>query len=213
MSEDNSTTRGDGDNKLVYRVARMTRMLRNSMRELELDSSVVKASELIPDAKERLGYVATMTEQAAERTLNSVEVIRPLQNEIKQQASDLRKSLSEQAGEGVSEGLERMASNASATQKQLMDIVMAQDYQDLTGQVLKRLMDVIHDLESELVAILMEHVDEKRAEQIKQDMTSEVQEKEFAQYLNGPDIHRGNAQSDADSGGDDVDDLLAELDL
>lgn len=200
------------DDKLVYRVARMTRMLRSSMKELDLDTRVVKVSEMIPDARERLSYVAGMTEQAAEKTLNATEEIRPLQSEIKKSAIELRKTLDPESQKDIDKCLEMMAENAGKTQSKLMDIVMAQDYQDLTGQVLIRLMDVVHELENELVAILLEHVDEVRAKEIRERLASDaVAGEETGQMLHGPEI--SSVINDEPAGEDDVDSLLAELDL
>lgn len=206
------------DKKLVYRVARMTRMLRNSMKELEVDEGVVRASELIPDARERLNYVATMTEQAADRTLNAVGDIKPLQAQVKQRADALQLLVEQGDDEKVREiGVEELkaiSSAAGATEKQLMEIVMAQDYQDLTGQVIKRLMDVIHDLENELVAILLEHVEESRQEEIRESIKAKrtANGDDNAHYLNGPVIESGSSGEKAASQ-EDVDDLLDAFDL
>src|SRR5690606_33537339 len=56
---------------LIQRIASLTRMLRDSMRELGLDQAIKDAAEAIPDARDRLRYVAQMTEQAANRVLNA----------------------------------------------------------------------------------------------------------------------------------------------
>ena len=59
--------------ELIHRIASVTRMLREGMRELGLDQAVSEAADAIPDARERLDYVARMTEQAANRVLNAAE--------------------------------------------------------------------------------------------------------------------------------------------
>ncbi len=70
-------------------IGQMTRKLHDTLRELGLDKSLEKAASQIPDARDRLSYVATMTEQAAERTLNARDIAKPLQDEIGANSRDL----------------------------------------------------------------------------------------------------------------------------
>lgn len=65
-------SKGDpSSDRILARIGQLTRTLRDSMRELGLDKQVEAAAQAVPDARDRLKYVATMTEQAAERALNS----------------------------------------------------------------------------------------------------------------------------------------------
>ncbi|BBI58905.1 hypothetical protein HSBAA_02110 [Vreelandella sulfidaeris] len=73
----------------------MTRMLRENMRELGLDKEIEKAAVAIPDARDRLHYVATMTEQAADRALNAVDRAQPLQDQLSDRAEALDKRWAE----------------------------------------------------------------------------------------------------------------------
>ena len=75
--------------ELIDRIGHLTRALNESMRELGLDREVEKAADAIPDARDRLNYIATMTEQAAETALSSIEVAQPLQSEIENRAVKL----------------------------------------------------------------------------------------------------------------------------
>ena len=74
---------------VVQRIARLTRMLRESMRELGLDYAIKEAAQSIPDARDRLRYVGRMTEQAANRVLNAAEQAQPLQDELTADARSL----------------------------------------------------------------------------------------------------------------------------
>jgi chemotaxis protein CheZ len=65
---------------IIARIGSLTRMLRDSLRELGLDQAIAEAAEAIPDARDRLDYVVQMTAQAAERALNSVEASQPHQD-------------------------------------------------------------------------------------------------------------------------------------
>ncbi len=85
------TLSNDSAEQLILRIGNLTRMLRDNMRELGLDKEIERAAQAIPDARDRLNYIAAMTEQAAERTLNAVELAQPIQSGIEQQAETLDK--------------------------------------------------------------------------------------------------------------------------
>ena len=70
-------------------IGQMTRKLHDTLRELGLNKSLEKAASQIPDARDRLAYIATMTEQAAERTLNALDIAKPLQDRIAENSREL----------------------------------------------------------------------------------------------------------------------------
>lgn len=210
---------------VVQRIGHLTRMLRESMRELGLDKEIEKAAEAIPDARDRLSYVATMTEQAAERALNAIDRAQPLQDDLSQRAVDLDKRWAEwfaepqeldQARDLVVETrryLAEVPERVEATNKELLEIMMAQDFQDLTGQVIKKMMDVIREIESQLVQVLIDSVPEGKARLEMQrradDQRQGASRKREEELLNGPQV---NAQAtDVVNNQDQVDDLLDEL--
>lgn len=210
---------------VVQRIGHLTRMLRESMRELGLDKEIEKAAEAIPDARDRLSYVANMTEQAAERALNAIDRAQPLQDDLSQRAVDLDKRWAEwfakpqeldQARELVVETrhyLAEVPERVEATNKELLEIMMAQDFQDLTGQVIKKMMDVIREIESQLVQVLIDSVPEGKARLEMQrradDQRQGASRKREEELLNGPQV---NAQAtDVVNNQDQVDDLLDEL--
>ncbi|CAK7029364.1 protein phosphatase CheZ [Kerstersia gyiorum] len=206
-SQDQPAATGKED--LFIRVARLTRLLQNSMRELGLDQKVRDAAEVIPDARDRLRYVANLTEQAATRVLGAIEQAQPLQGEIDQGAQALlaRWQAGSRAG-GVADAdlpadtcayLQTAARNAEATHGHLLDIMMAQDFQDLTGQVIMKLTDLIGTLEKELLQVLLDHVPQEKRD-------------EAEGLLNGPQV-RVEGRTDIVSSQDQVDDLLSELGL
>ncbi len=74
----------------VYnRLGQMTRQLHDSLRELGLDAALQDALQAMPDARERLDYIALMTEQAASRVLNATDIARPLQDRVEHGAQAL----------------------------------------------------------------------------------------------------------------------------
>ena len=211
---------------LVVRIGQLTRMLRDSMRELGLDKEVEKAAEAIPDARARLNYVASMTEQAADRALNAVDRAQPLQTEIETRAESLDQQWQtwfenpmelDQARQLVTDTrgyLAAVPAMTRETSKELLEIMMAQDFQDLTGQVIKKMMEVILEVENQLLQVLLESVPEgDEREALKQRMedrnAADTRKREEASLVNGPQL---TAEGDGIvSNQDQVDDLLDEL--
>ncbi|MFC3285439.1 protein phosphatase CheZ [Litchfieldella rifensis] len=225
MSGDAQQSSAQGADDLVQRIGHLTRMLRESMRELGLDKEIEKAAEAIPDARDRLNYVASMTEQAADRALNAIDRAQPIQDELGARAGDLDKrwqqwfedpiELSE-AKELVSDTrayLGEVPNRTQATNAELLEIMMAQDFQDLTGQVIKKMMDVIREIEHQLVQVLLDSVpegQERREMQRRAEGQWEADAKKREEsLLNGPQIKPEGA--DVVSSQDQVDDLLDEL--
>ncbi|MFU9135981.1 MULTISPECIES: protein phosphatase CheZ [unclassified Erwinia] len=196
---------------IISRIGSLTRMLRDSLRELGLDQAIAEAAEAIPDARDRLDYVVQMTAQAAERALNCVEASQPRQNLMEKEAKALKGRWDEWFEHPVDLAdarslvtdtrgyLESVPEHTAFTNAQLMEIMMAQDFQDLTGQVIKRMMDVIQEIERQLLAVLLENIPEQPG-RAKKDADS---------LLNGPQIN-GTAPGVV-ANQDQVDDLLDSL--
>lgn len=201
-------TVGDSTEQLVNRIGHLTRQMREGMRELGLDKGIARAAEAIPNARDRLSYVAQMTERAAERALNAIDVAQPIQDNLSKQAISLSQRWDvwfasplelDDARDLVKDTRSYLAvvpQQTGATNAQLMEIMMAQDFQDLTGQVIKKMMDVIKDMETQLLQLLIDNapIDKRQ---------------EADSLLNGPQIKLGN--TDAVDDQEQVDDLLASL--
>lgn len=192
---------------VVQRIARLTRMLRESMRELGLDHAIKDAAQSIPDARDRLRYVGRMTEQAANRVLNAAEAVQPLQDELSTDAKYLQERWAKFDSDAIDgaqaeliadtrQFLQDIPTKTQQTQDSLMEIIMAQDFQDLTGQVIKGMLGVISSLETELIQVLVDSVPVEKRE-------------ETETLLNGPaiDTTPDNILTDQD----EVDDLLSSL--
>jgi chemotaxis protein CheZ len=188
----------------------MTRALHESLRGLGLDKLIEKAASDIPDARDRLDYVARLSEQAAKRVLDATDAANPLQDGIDAQAAELSgawQALLANApadapwrdlAERTIASLEASRSAAGATKGHLMDIMMAQDFQDLTGQVIKRITGIAQNLEKQLVQVLVDFA------------PTEIRREFDNGLLNGPQIKpEGDSEVVADQG--QVDDLLDSL--
>lgn len=199
--------------ELIQRIAHVTRMLRESMRELGLDQAITEAADAIPDARDRLDYVAQMTEQAANRVLNAAEAARPLQEEMQRQAEGLDARWQEwfkhpaeltearQLVDDTRALLRDIPEKTRVSQDKLMEIIMAQDFQDLTGQVIMRMLGVISAIETELVQVLINYLPEDQRQ---------AKQKEMDSLLNGPQI-KPEGKPEVVSSQDQVDDLLSSL--
>ncbi|HDZ47744.1 hypothetical protein LCGC14_0107590 [marine sediment metagenome] len=203
--------------EMVHRIGHLTRLLRDSMKELGLDQQISMAAQAMPDANDRLNYVASMTEQAAERALNAVERAQPVQDSLEDAGTALNKRWQAAAAqlaavEGDTKLIEdtqhflsdTLPAATSATQKELLEIMMAQDFQDLTGQVIKKMIEVIKLIEEQLVQVLVDSVPN-----VTDGVKIEDNRDEHAKLRNGPQV--GQQKAEAVSGQDQVDDLLDEL--
>lgn len=195
--------------EMLNRIGQMTRNLHDTLRGLGFDKLLEKAANDIPDAKDRLQYVAKMTEQAAERVLNAVDKALPLQDEaadasekLKQQwqqivASPSFKREYDAAAQQTLGFLNDASRNTDITKQLLMEIMMAQDFQDLTGQVIKKIIELAQGLEQQLLQILI-------------DYTPTAGKKDTDGLLNGPQINP-EVSHDAVANQEQVDDLLESL--
>ncbi|MGJ8620985.1 MAG: protein phosphatase CheZ, partial [Methylophilaceae bacterium] len=125
------------EDDMLHRIGQMTRGLHDSLRELGLDQMIEKAAQEIPDARDRLNYVATMTEQAADRVLNATDIANPLQDNIINNAASLEakwkevmitpslKSEYNEAAEETLVFLKQAVDDSNATKAQLLEIMMA----------------------------------------------------------------------------------------
>lgn len=200
----------DAKDDVIARIGYMTRILHDSLRGLGLDKALEEVTHEIPDARDRLNYVVRMTEQAAQRVLNATDIALPIQSRIDSDGQALKqewqkllstpsmKSEYDQLAQRTIAFIDETSLGANQTKEQLMDIMMAQDFQDLTGQVIKRVTQLAHDLETQLVQVLIDFNPSAR------------KEKEPDGLMNGPQI-APEKSADAVSDQEQVDDLLDSL--
>ncbi len=170
-----SHANGAGDNNFIdifSRIGQLTRLLRDSMANLGLEQAIIEVADAFPNTRDRLDYVVGKTSDAADRALTAVEVARPLQETLSTQADELSGRWDEWfvdpqplevARELVKDTrsyLQQVPDLTRSTNQQLTEIMMAQDFQDLTGQVLQSLMGVIETIEKELISVLLENMQE-----------------------------------------------------
>ena len=209
-----SLTQAKKNDDLFQEVGRLTRELHEAINGFLLDARISDMTNVeIPDAKERLTYVITMTEQSANRTLTAVEHSIPLIEKIGQESADLAKQWEnfrsrllnkedfKELSNSLSSFLKSTESDAGKLHKNLSEVLMAQDFQDLTGQIIRKVITLVHDVEEKLVMLV-------RITGGKLDDTD--QKKDQAEVLAGPAIP-GLDQGEQVTNQDDVDDLLSSL--
>lgn len=192
------------------KVGHLARQLHDTLRQLGYDHALEDVAQQMPDARSRLNYVAQMTENAASRVLNATDVAIPLQDDVEKRSSALhdrweklyRNELSVDEFKALANETRGFLGDvpgfARDTRAQLNEIMMAQDFQDLTGQVIKKIVEMSQELESGLLQVLIEAMPaEKRA------ATPEG-------LLNGPVIN-SEGRSDVVTSQEQVDDLLESL--
>ncbi|WP_241583489.1 protein phosphatase CheZ [Rosenbergiella epipactidis] len=196
---------------IIVRLGSLTRMLRDSLQELGLEQAIADAADAIPDARGRLTYVVEMTTQAANRVLTCVEQAQPEQDQLKQQAEVLQtrwdqwfeapKSFDEAKAlvTATREHLASIPAITGRTNQLLLEIMMAQDFQDLTGQVIKKMMHVVEQIETQLLMVLLDNIPDN----------ARVSPTQKNSLLNGPQIDTTASGVIADQS--QVDDLLDSL--
>ena len=195
---------------VINQIGLVTRTLHDALRELGLNKKIEKAASSIPDARDRLNYVATLTQQAAERVLNATEAAQPLVEKMEVEAHRLsgqwqmlfEKQLDAEQFKDLAMQthafLHDVPKQTKATHAYLMEIMMAQDFQDLTGQVIKKIIDVTENVEQQLLALLLENAPAK----VKTDLNPGL--------LNGPAVNP-DGRKDVVNSQSRVDDLLEDL--
>lgn len=218
----------DQHDEVLARIGQLTRTLHESLRGLGMDRMLERAAHNIPDARERLAYVAAITEQAAQRALNATEAAMPLQHGISSGAVNIADSWQSAVNAPFSEVqyralaeqtvtyLHQTRDAAQETRDHLLDIMMAQDFQDLTGQVIRKVTEVAHDIELQLVQLLVDYAPEQArrhggdADDPGRAHSNANDDNNSNGLLNGPQINpAGKLDVVADQ--KQVDDLLADL--
>ncbi|MDF2488928.1 MAG: chemotaxis phosphatase, CheZ [Pseudomonas sp.] len=215
------------DRGLYQEVGKLTRELHSAIVSFQIDPRMPQAEEVsqITDATERLSYVVKLTEGAANRTMDLVEDSTPVLNTLAAEAQSLsvdwqrfmRREVAatefRELAKRIDSFLTRSEAGSREVATHLNDILLAQDYQDLTGQVIKRVTQLVTDVESNLLKLVLMASQVDRFAGIEHDHEQLRAEKDREIHPTrgeGPQIH-ADKREDVVSGQDDVDDLLSSL--
>jgi len=208
------TLSGMRQSTLFQELGRLTRTLHEALTSFQMDSRLGRLAEQdIPDAHDRLRYVVTKTEEAAHRTLKAVEDSIPLAKRLEQHAvahqqqweKFLRREMDIQEFRSLTRSLREflaaIIADSASLSRNLSDVLMAQEYQDLTGQVINRVIRVVQEVETSLVDMI--RVVGLRTQ------GGERAESDAKPRLEGPQIDP--KRPDVVANQDDVDTLLSSL--
>ncbi|EJM99201.1 protein phosphatase CheZ [Herbaspirillum sp. YR522] len=197
------------DKPMYERLGGIVRLLHDSMRELGYDRSLTDVATQIGDAQSRLEHVATLTEQAANKVLNALDSGMPAQDRLQNEAKDINERWARlYAGQMSIDEFKLLAGDSQkfsnsvlesteAEKARMLEIMMAQDFQDITGQLIKKIVGITTVAERELAQLLRDNAPPEVKAQIEADKPVSL--------MNGPAVP-GTAM-----GQTDVDDLLDSL--
>ena len=198
---DNSQPAAEAD--VHHKIGLLTRQLHDSLNELGYADKLRGTMGELPDAQSRLSYIARLTGEAAEKVLNRVEQAKAQHDYIAEETRRVVASLVKDPVAAVAKGeimnflhdVERVTKEADG---HLTEIMMAQNFHDLTGQVIARVVNLAATIEDQLVQLLIQ-----TAPPTAKPVTAQAP-------LQGPVVN-GEGRDDVVTDQSQVDDLLASL--
>lgn len=218
------------DRHMFQSVGKLTRGLHNAIVNFHVDADLTKLPPKIDgsdihDASSRLNYVMELTQQAAEKTMDMVDEASPIATNLGTEARALREEWARlkrremsphefrELYDRMNDFLQQMEVGTARLNTSLQNIVLEQGFQDLTGQVLKRVIGLIAEVEKDLVQLVL------MASQVEEvtGLSTAISDEEEIKVLiekrkheaEGPQMNK--ARVDVVSGQDEVDDLLSSL--
>jgi chemotaxis protein CheZ len=189
--------------EVFQQLGSITRLLHDTMQQLGVMPKLQIATDGLPDARSRLSYIATKTADAANKVLNTVDAAKAEHRQISEATRCIAELIVADPVKAVASGavmnfVHEVETSTKRIDDHLTDIMMAQDFHDLTGQVVAKVVTLANDLEDSLVKLLIQVVPEGVREQVDPSV------------LNGPVVN-AEGRTDVVSDQGEVDDLLASL--
>ncbi len=204
------------ETEIFQELGRLTRELHDTLVGFGIETDISKLAENdIPDARERLSHVINVTDQAAHKTLTAVEEAIPVCEELENSASkieiqwkrfisrDLSADEFRELSREIGGHLDISSDRYTKIKSYLNEILMAQDFQDITGQIIRRVIGLVQDVEDKLVGLIKLSGSLDGEEQ-------KVERKPIEKALEGPQVP-GKEAATALKSQDEVDDLLSSL--
>lgn len=204
------------NNPMFKEIGMLTRDLHEALKNFQIDERFSEiATDEIPDARERLHYVIQKTEVAANKTMDAVDRCMPIADKLHESLLLIRpewnglmngrielmhfKSLCHR----IDDLLSQVEGDSSELRGELTEILMAQDFQDLTGQIIKRVINLVNEVEKRLVEILTVFGAAQKEQKADKATVASIEPE-------GP-ILNPHERIDAVSSQDEVDDVLSSL--
>ena len=189
--------------EVFQQIGVITRNLHDTMRQLGVMPQLQDATDGLPDARDRLAYIATKTAEAANKVLNSVDQAKADHAFISAATNSIAAAIVADPVKAVASGavlnfVKEVEARTAKIDNHLTDIMMAQDFHDLTGQVVAKVVSLAKSLEESLVKLLLSVAPPDQREKVDHAV------------LQGPVVNpEGRTDVVSDQG--EVDDLLASL--
>lgn len=189
--------------EVFQQLGQITRQLHDTLTQLGVMPKLQIAAEGLPDARSRLSYIAQKTGEAADKVLNSVDQAKVEHANIATETRRIAEALLSDPVKAVASGsvinfVSDVEAATARIDQHLTDIMMAQDFHDLTGQVVAKVVGLANELEDSLVKLLLQAAPAELTQQMEREA------------LQGPVVNpEGRTDVVADQG--EVDDLLASL--
>ncbi len=184
---------------VYHQLGVITRQLHDTLMQLGVMPKLQIAAQGLPDARSRLNYIAKKTGEAANKVLNSVDQAKQEHTHINNETRRIADALMSNPVKAVASGalinfVSEVEAATARVDQHLTDIMMAQDFHDLTGQVVAKVVGLATDLEDSLVNLLIQAAPAEITQKID---------------LQGPVVTEG--RTDVVNNQGEVDDLLASL--
>ena len=188
--------------ELFQQLGIITRQLHDTLRELGVMPGLQAAAEGLPDARSRLTYIAQKTSEAANKVLNLVDSAKDEQRSIDAATKTFEDAIASDSSSALTpDVIKSYAAHVKAStariDRHLTEIMMAQDFHDLTGQVVAKVVALAGNLEDSLVKLLLQEAHQEHTK-----MTPDV--------LSGPVVNP-EGRTDVVANQSEVDELLARM--
>lgn len=189
--------------EVFQKLGEMTRSLHDTLVQLGVMPRLGQIADSLPDARSRLSYIAEKTGTAAEKVLNLVDQAKAEHDHIASETRRMAQAIVADPVKAVASGgvMNFVGDVEAATiriDRHLTDIMLAQDFHDLTGQVVAKVVALAADIEDQLVRLLLQTAPSDQVHKVEQ------------QFLNGP-VVSPQGRTDVVTNQEQVDDLLASL--
>lgn len=188
----------------VEKIGQAAAQLHRLLKELGHAKGLERSASTMPDARARLSFIDQTMHDASEKTISAVENSLPLTKSTRKSCAKLSKKLSAAEDlahhalvqETISE-LGEIAASEDSIHHDLMQIMEAQEFRDVAGQMVNKILGAAVEIETILLDILREYAPNHDDSLISHEGLTA-----------GPTVKSG---ADDVSGQDDVDDLLASM--
>lgn len=189
--------------EIFQQLGHITRQLHDTLQQLGVMPKLQIAADGLPDARSRLNYIANKTADAANKVLNSVDQAKAEHGHIAAETRRIAQAITADPVKAVASGavfnfVADVEASTARIDQHLTDIMLAQDFHDLTGQVVAKVVALATDLEDSLVKLLVQAAPPEQAQKVE------------AAVLNGPVVNP-EGRTDVVKNQSEVDDLLASL--